>query len=230
MPPWCGDESHQGGSLPHLHQLRNALTKDKNDFKKKIYALITAKRLRLFDQAFGAPMRVMITTPSNKRMNTLMSWTSEALVTMAGEPEERARFFFTDRPVNGEMTAEDLFLSPLWYQFDTDDRVPLFAIAGTPVARQISRLPNERGSEHHDHRDTCRQDAGRTSRTHATGRAASVASVIRSGPMLRIVAGSIGAVVPPTPSTPPLWAATRTTRPLAGSMSTCAIVPRNVPA
>jgi len=52
------------------------------------------------------------------------------------------RFFFTDRPVNDEMTAEDLFLCPLWYQFDTDDRVPLMAIAETPVQRQISRLPN----------------------------------------------------------------------------------------
>ncbi len=127
-------------------------TKDKNDFKKKIYALIMAKRLRLFDQAFGAPMRVMITTPSNKRMNTLMSWTSEALITMAGEPDESARFFFTDQPVDDAMTADDLFLSPLWYQFDTDERVPLFAIAETPVPRHTSRLPNERGGEHHDHR------------------------------------------------------------------------------
>jgi len=101
-----------------------------------------AKRLRLFDQHFGVPMRVMITTPSTKRLNTLMSWTYEALVTMAGEPEESACFFFTDRPVNDEMTADDLFLSPLWYQFDCDDRVPLFAIAETPVPRQISRLPN----------------------------------------------------------------------------------------
>ncbi len=84
----------------------------------------------------------MFTTPSTKRLNTVMNWTYEALVTMASEPEESARFFFTDLPVNDEMTAEDFYLSPVWYQFDVDERVPLFAIADTPTHREISRLPN----------------------------------------------------------------------------------------
>jgi len=117
-------------------------TLDKNDFKKKIYGLIMAKRLKLFDQTFGAPMQVMITTPDNKRMNTVMSWTSEALVTMDADPPESARFFFTDQPVNDELSAEDLFLRPLWAQFDTDERVPLFALAKTPARQQVSRLSN----------------------------------------------------------------------------------------
>lgn len=117
-------------------------TLDKNDFKKKIYGLIMAKRLKLFDQTFGAPMQVMITTPDNKRMNTVMSWTSEALVAMAKDPAEESLFFFTDQPVNDDLSAEDIFLSPLWAKLDRDERVPLFEIAKTPIRQQVARMPN----------------------------------------------------------------------------------------
>jgi len=118
-------------------------TKDKNDFKKKVYALIMAKRLGYYKQAFGARrLHVAFTTPSEKRRITLMNWTGEALETMESEEDEISAFSFTAQPITDDTSAEDVFLAPVWYRFDQGERVPLIEFATPVTHEQRFTLPN----------------------------------------------------------------------------------------